>query len=226
MLYTDLAFRKYFHKYLVFEVDNFTDKVKDIVDVDIDDNYILCTNYIDKTGKLVFPVLSIGNDINDCNKGIEIDKPLYTVDSFIMANFNAYIIEPSIKQIEKAYKIIKENEIYDDFLSELRDEKGLDFVRNPYYPDRLLINNYNQSTFEIRLDSYKDSILKGVIIDNYDNEINGSVVRVIPYSSLGEDRILTIIEKDDANIEELEKIDEFVSKLNKNINKFNIKNYS
>ena len=47
MLFTDMNYRDYFHKFLVFEVDNLTDDLKDVLDINEDDCFILCSNYVD-----------------------------------------------------------------------------------------------------------------------------------------------------------------------------------
>ena len=48
MLFTDMNYRDYFHKFLVFEVDNLTDDLKDVLDINEDDCFIFQKNNEDK----------------------------------------------------------------------------------------------------------------------------------------------------------------------------------
>ncbi len=216
MRYTDLKYRDYFHKILAFEVDNLTDELKDVVDVDVDDCYILCSNFVDKNGELMFAVLSIGNRFDNCTKGLDIDKELKVYYGYELALFECKVVEPSLKAISKAFIITKRLENTNEELEEIRNEPSLDFIRNPFFPDSLTVKYNQNSNFNIKVTKIGDWIIEGVLEDS---EMEG-IVKAIPYSTNGERRLITVVADEGISKEELKVLDDFLIELSKGIHGF------
>ncbi len=220
MLFTDMNYRDYFHKFLVFEVDNLTDDLKDVLDINEDDCFILCSNYVDDSGLLMFAVLSVGNSVDNCKKGLDLDNALGIYSGFDLALFDAEVIEPDFRMISKAYGISKIYEHTNDELDEIRNETSLDFVRNPFFPDNLLIRYNTESfdnDFDIKITKIGDYIIEGVVEDNDLGDLNGGIVKAIPYSNMGERRLITVVANENITDEEMKILDDFLIELSKGI---------
>ncbi len=213
MFYTDFRYRDYFHKILAFEVDNLTDDLKDIVDITDEDCYILCTNFIDANGELTFAVLSVGNSFDNITKGLEIDNELMTYKGIDLAFFECKIINPSIRAIAKGYNIIKKLENTNDVLEEIRNEHALDFVRNPFFPDKLQVKYSEDTDLNINITKIGDWLIEGKLDD-------GGLVKAIPYSSGNERKLITIVTSNDISDVEEKALEDFLTEVSKGI--FNI----
>lgn len=222
MFYMDMNYRDYFHRYLVFEVDNLTDELKDKVDINEDDCFILCTNYVDNDGHLMFAVLGVGNSIDNCYKGLELDEELKVYSSFDLAYYDATLVNPNFRMIVKGNQIIEKYESSNEELDEIRNETSLDFVRNPFFPDNLIVK-YNSGTiendFDIKITKIGDYIIEGVVEASELNELNGGIVKAISYSNMGERRLITVVANDDISDEDMKILDDFLIELSKGINK-------
>ncbi len=214
MKYTELKYRDYYHKYIVFEVDNLTDEVKDMVSVSQEDSFMLCYSYVDNAGELMFAVLSIGKSYDDCTKGLELEEELDIYSGMLMSIFDCKVIKPNMKMISKAYNISKKLENISNELKEILEEDSLDFVRNPYFPGNLLVQQ-NLNNFNIKITKIGDYIIDGVIEDG----INDGIVRAVPYSSNGERRLITIVADKSVSEFEINMIEKFLIELSKGINK-------
>ncbi len=222
MFYMDMNYRDYFHKYLVFEVDNLTDELKDIVDVNDDDCFMLCSNYVNNEGQLMFAVLGVGNSLDNCNKGLDIDDELKVYSSFDLAYYDATIINPNFRMMVKGNMVIDKYENTSIEQEEIRNETSLDFVRNPFFPDNLIVK-YNtedlNNDFDIKVTKIGDYIIEGVVEASELNELNGGIVKAISYSNMGERRLITVVANDDISDEDMKILDDFLIELSKGINK-------
>ena len=131
------SLKDYLEKYLVFEVDFLTEDVKDKVDVAEDDCYMLCYGFCDEFGKLSFHVLAIGNDVENCTKGLEKATMLKAYDSSQMLNYPFVEIVPSRAAKEKCENFLnlKEPLSNDDSLHIARRMPFFDEFRDINYPD-------------------------------------------------------------------------------------------
>ena len=222
MFYMDMNYRDYFHKYLVFEVDNLTDELKDIVGVSDDDCFMLCSNYVNSDGQLMFAVLSVGNSVDSCYKGLDIDEELKVYSSFDLAYYDATLINLNFRMMVKGNLVIDKYEKTSIEQEEIRNETSLDFVRNPFFPDNLIVK-YNtedlNNDFDIKVTKIGDYIIEGVVEASELNELNGGIVKAISYSNMGERRLITVVANDDISDEDMKILDDFLIELSKGINK-------
>ncbi|NLC97261.1 MAG: hypothetical protein GX675_06815 [Erysipelotrichaceae bacterium] len=222
MLYTDMYYRDYFHKFLVFEVDNLTDDLKEVVDVTNEDCFMLTFNYVDNFGQLMFGVLSIGDRVDNCVKGLDIENPLAIYSGFDLSFFDASVIQPNFKMLTKGYNILEQYEYTNDDLDEIRSETSLDFVRNPFFPDNLLVQYANgslENDFDIKVTKIGDYIIEGIVEADELNDLNGGLVKAIPYSNMGERRLITVVANEDISDEDMKMLDDFLIELSKGIKK-------
>lgn len=132
-----IKLQDYLEKYLVFEVDFLTDDVKNKVDVSLEDCYMLCYSFCDAHGRIEFMVLSIGDSVDNCVKGLELPGPLksYSYDEIMRFPFEEIV--PTCEMVEKCKKLLnlKDPLMASDKLRKIRSIDVLDEFRDVNYPD-------------------------------------------------------------------------------------------
>lgn len=138
----NIKLQDYLEKYLVFEVDFLTDDVKNKVDVDLEDCYMLCYSFCDAHGRIEFMVLSIGDSVDNCVKGLSLPGPLksYSYDEIMRFPFEE--IAPTCEMVEKCEKLLnlKDPLMASDKLRKIRSIDVLDEFRDVNYPDIVKAN--------------------------------------------------------------------------------------
>ena len=181
MIFSDMRFRDYFHKVLVFEVDDLTECFRDQVEVTIEDCFMACSNYINDEGDLVFFALSIGNSVDHCEKAVYKE-----FDAAIMDEYNAYPCDSYVlNQMASEYIMDKEAENYT--MVQLRKVEMLDDLRDPYKPDLVPVLFFTKKHMDephfVRLNGFKNNFLKGELVDEVSSDFpykTGDEVLVIP----------------------------------------------
>lgn len=132
-----IKLQDYLEKYLVFEVDFLTDDVKNKVDVGLEDCYMLCYSFCDAHGRIEFMVLSIGDSVDHCVKGLNIPGPLKTYSYDEIMRFPFEEIVPTCEMVEKCEKLLnlKDPLMASDKLRKIRNIDVLDEFRDVNYPD-------------------------------------------------------------------------------------------
>lgn len=180
MIFSEMHFRNYFHKVLVFEVDDLTECFRDQTDVTIEDCYMACSNYINEEGELVFFALAIGGRKDQCDKAVYKE-----FDAYMMDEYEAYPCDSfTLNEIAKEYIADKEAENFTMY--QLRKIEMIDELRYPYKPDLVPVcffNNHMEEQHYVKLNGFKSNFLQGELVDEVSEDYpykTGDLVLVIP----------------------------------------------
>lgn len=186
MILEEVGFTEIYHKYMVFEVDALTDICKDVVDVAIEDCFMLTTTFVDNTGELQFAVLAIGPNSNNCTKGLELLTPLKIISSFEMIDYEFEIVERPTFEMQVKGAEVFESENCSNELATVRRLKELDDSRDIHYPDVLTAQFLESGKFHdylIESKEYNSKFIEGTLIKEPDHDIGfhkDEVVEVVP----------------------------------------------
>ena len=195
-----LSLKDYLEKYLIFEVDFLTEDVKDKVDVADDDCYMLCYGFCDEFGKLSFYVLAIGNDVENCTKGLEKPTMLKTYAASQMLKYPFEEIEPSQAAKEKCENFLnlKEPLSDNDSIHIARRMPFFDDFRDIDYPDIVqaqLLDLDKARSIRLRIveASAPGIVVAKAIDDDQENKIKkGDLFNIFPSFFDGEKIILAL----------------------------------
>ena len=147
MKFTEMNFREYYHQILAFEVDDLTDQFKEQVDVDYEDCFMACGNYVDERGNLKFYVLGIGPAFDDCHKicpqGVFRE---YFGDELSEYECKVVSMDDEVEVFSQIYQDARETGPSD--LLETREIEMIDNLRHPFLPDYVSCVIYKDRKFE------------------------------------------------------------------------------
>ena len=180
-----ISLDEYLERFLAFEVDFLTEDVKDVVDVTADDSYMLCYGFCDGKGKFNFIVLAVGPNANECNKGLDISKPLkiYRAEELLQYPFEE--VEPRLAAREKCSKYVNLRDPLsaNDSLRLTRRMPMFDSYRDLDYPDVIeaeFLDGDKGMPVLVRITSSENyGIISGCIVDSVHGE-NGREVKLFP----------------------------------------------
>lgn len=140
MLVEEYAFTEYYHKYVTIEADELTEELNDVIKINEQDCYTLCSSYCNEEGLLCFNVLSVGKDWEHCTRGLRYKKMLGTFTIDQVQDKEMRIVEPDYSMIHKNQKFLEEMDegLDEDFLKTRLDQR-LDNIRDLYYPDAIWV---------------------------------------------------------------------------------------
>lgn len=180
-----ISLDEYLERYLVFETDFLTDDVKDVVNVELDDCYMLVYGFCGKNGRFKFIVLAIGNGIDNCVKGLDNPLPLKQYDVKDLLPFEYVEVNPSAMAKAKCEKYIglQDPLSLDDTLRIARRMPMFDGFRNVDYPDVIkaeLIDNKEAKEVLVRISDTKEfGIVNGHIVETLTDK-DGKEVKLFP----------------------------------------------
>ena len=132
----EMGFRDYYHNYVVLEADALTEECSKAVSVKEQDCFLLCSSYINSSGSLRFNVLSIGQEWDQCHKGLHSEEMLGDFSPDQLAGMEARPVEPDDRMIEKNTAFLEENyRNVPERLMETRANSDIDEIRDDFFPD-------------------------------------------------------------------------------------------
>lgn len=219
MILEESRFTELYHKYQIFEVDDLTEECKDMIDVNVDDCFMLTTCMIDKAGNLVFPVLAIGNAYDNCEKGLDILEPLATFSSFDIVCYEFDIVEqPTFKMQVKAASIFESEDVSQE-LSQVRHIKELDMQRDIHYPDILNVHFLSAGKFYrylVESIEYNSKFIEGRLLKEPEKDIGihqNEKVDIVPVLLNNQIQLVSANSSVHVNDETFEKLRDFVNEI-------------
>ncbi len=203
------SFHEYYHHYMVFEADALTERLKEKIPVTADDCFALCTNGVEKGGRLRFPVLSIGSSWDLYAKGLHHKQMLGTFEAEEVMGLDLKILpQPSFEMVQKGSRYFEEQETWaDDELLRTRQDTRLDAVRFLAYPDIVLIGFMTDQSIQeypVQMRDFNGPFAEGRLTVQPDLEglHENDLVRALPYSIAGQVRLLAVFTGDHLSSEE------------------------
>ncbi|MEF9967806.1 MAG: hypothetical protein RR766_04765 [Longicatena sp.] len=219
MILEESNFTEIYHKYLVFEVDDLTDECKDIVNVDVEDCYMLATAIVDALGNLIFPVLSIGPSVEHFEKGLDILEPLAEFSSFDIEKYEFIPFDqPTFKMQVKAASIF-EVENCSQELAQVRRIKELDGQRDLHYPDILNVHFLSDGKFYrylVEALEYNSRFIEGRLLREPERDIGihqNDHVEVVPVMLNNQLQLVSANSSVNINDDTFEKLRDFVNEI-------------
>ncbi|MCI5773908.1 MAG: hypothetical protein MR210_05030 [Erysipelotrichaceae bacterium] len=205
------SLNEYLEKYLVFEVDFLTEDVKDQVNVQDDDCYMLCYGFCDEFGKFEFHVLAIGDRVDNCTKGLE--RPVM-LKHYLASELLAYPfveITPSEQAREKCerYLALKSPLSDDDSLHVARRMPFFDDFREVDYPDIVhaqLLDLENSHSIRLQI---VDARMPGIVVakavedDQANNVKKGDLYNIFP-SFFDKEKIILAVKKENVVVSDMD----------------------
>lgn len=217
MILEESRFSEIYHKYQIFEADALTDSCKDMVDVAIEDCYMLTTSIVDITGNINFEVLAIGPTPEECTKGLDILEPLASFTSFELENVEFdIVIQPSFQMQVKAAEIFQSEGCTRE-LAQVRKIKELDELRDIHYPDVLNVHFLSDGKFYrylVEAKEYNSRFIEGKMLKEPDRDIGvheHETVEIIPILLNNHLQLVSASSNIQVSDETFEKLREFVN---------------
>lgn len=186
MIIEEARFNEIYHKYQVFEADALTETCKQMIDVSIEDCFMLTTTIVDDSGNLNFIVLAIGETKETCTKGLNLLEPLAIFTSFELENNDFEILEQPSFEVQVKGSQIFESEACSRELALVRKLKELDGSRDVHYPDILSVNFLSDGKFYqylVEAKEYNSRYIEGTMLKEPDRNIGvheQEIVEVVP----------------------------------------------
>lgn len=193
----DLPFHQYYHAFLIIEADDLTERFRDVIDVHEDDCYVLASSYCDEAGAVLFNVLAIGNDWDQCKRGLRRKAMLGILDMDDVYDRECQIVkEPSAAMITKNARFLKdqENNVDPDVLC-LRKDERLDPLRAPGFADIVeadFLNNDELIPVDICCTGTEGPFLSGVLLDEVSHHKAYEPLKCLPYMLNQDFRLLIV----------------------------------
>lgn len=219
MILEEVGFTEIYHKYQVFEVDALTDVCKDVVDVTINDCFMLTTTFIDNTGELQFAVLAIGPDSKNCTKGLELLAPLKVISSFEMIDYEFEIVERPTFEMQVKGAEVFESENCSPELAVVRRLKEVDDSRDIHYPDVLTAKFLESGRFHdylIESKEYNSKFIEGTLLKEPEHDIGfhkDEVVEVVAILYNNQTQLISVNATVKISDETFEKLREYVNEI-------------
>ena len=209
MFIEELYFNDYYHQYLVIEADTLTEKLSDKIEVCEDDCFVVCSTHINEEGLLQFHVLSIGNDWENCKKGLRKKDILGIFQPEEIMDCEVRLIYPTVQMSKKNIAWLEKNEVEIDSELELtRIDNRLDEVRNYFYPDIVKVGIFTNSyikEYNMKLIQFNGPFVEGrfIALPEEENEVQeNELCRALPYMIGEEIRLLAIFTGNQLSIED------------------------
>lgn len=219
MIIEESRFTDIYHKYQLFEVDALTDACKQMIDVSIEDCYMLTTTIVDDSGNVNFIVLAIGPTKETCNKGLEILEPLAVFTSFELQDFDFEIVkQPTFQTQVKASQIFEMEDCTRE-VAAIRKIRELDASRDIHYPDILSVNFIVEGKFHqylVEAKEYNSRYIEGTMLKEPERNIGvheHEVVEVLPILLNNQMQLISATSKLEMNEEVLGRIKDFVNEI-------------
>ncbi|MEG0076758.1 hypothetical protein [Anaerorhabdus sp.] len=217
MILEESRFTELYHKYQIFEVDDLTEECKELVDVSVEDCFMLTTCMIDAAGNLVFPVLAIGNSIDSCEKGLDIQEPLALFSSFDIVAYEFDIVEhPTFKMQVKGAALFEDEDCTRE-LAQVRNIKELDYQRDIHYPDILNVHFLSDGKFYkylVESVEYNSKFIEGRLLKEPEKDIGihqNEKVDIVPVLLNNQIQLVSANSSVHVNDETFEKLKDFVN---------------
>jgi hypothetical protein len=194
----DMGFREYYHNYVVVEADALTEECSSNVSVKERDCFLLCSSYINAQGQLRFNVLSIGQEWQECDKGLGDSEMLGEFSPERLAALEARNIIPTMRMIEKNRAFLKKNYAgVSRNLMETRENRILDKIRDDFEPDIVKVGFVCEEGIQeygMKLCRFDGPFAEGVLMEDAEAYPAGTFLRALPYpfGNGGEQRLLVV----------------------------------
>lgn len=139
MQFQNFKFRDYYHKFVVFEADELTEKCKEKIAIQEEDCFILCYGLVSKEKRLQFAAIAVGTDWDHCHKGLANNDVLALYDPRELQGRQVRIYQNQNIDSLASLKYLEMLEDYDPDLQLLRNDSRFDSIRNQYLPDMFLV---------------------------------------------------------------------------------------
>lgn len=211
MVVGEYTLNSYYHNLIVIEADDLTDTLKESIAVKQNDCFALCTSFFASDGELMFAVLSIGKDWDDCLRGIGRREELGIWSIYDVCEKEAQLYEGDEKAEKKCrYLMNKFCPDMDSDLEDLRCDARLDDLRDVYYPDNVLVgvivNNNQIEEYEMLLKGVEGPFVVGTLNDAAMNHQAYEKVLAMPYFYEDELRLLALFVGDQLTPSEKEMV--------------------
>lgn len=219
MILEESHFNEIYHKYQIFEADALTENCKEMIDVSIEDCYMLTTAIVDITGNINFEVLAIGPTEEECTKGLNILEPLASFTSFELENVEFGIIEQPTFEMQIKGAEIFQTEACTRELAQVRKTKELDELRDIHYPDVLNVHFLSDGKFYrylVEVSEYNSRFIEGRMLKEPDRDIGvheHEVVEIIPILLNNHLQLVSASSNVQVSDEAFEKLKEFVNEI-------------
>ena len=224
---------EYYHQFITIEADDLTENLKGVIDIHEDDCFVLCSSYCAMDGFLEFNVLSVGPSWENCTRGLNDPQMLgvFGIDEVI--DREARIPDATIEMRTKNDPWLKNRDMgIDEDLLATRSDPRLDLLRDPFYPDIVLvgiISEYSIMEYDMRITGINGPFLTGILEDEPEDDIGihaDDPVWALPYLNNDECRLFALFagnELSDAQIAARDRIIQEMDKIGISFNGISIR---
>lgn len=219
MYIEELYFTEYYHQYVVIEADTLTDRLRDVIEIDEDDCFVLCSTHINQDGFLQFHVLSVGNDWEHCQKGLRRKDILGIFDPDEIMDCEVRLLQPTLQMTKKNKAWLEKNEPEVDVELELtRNDGRLDEVRNYFYPDIVqvgILKGSHIKEYNMKLIQFNGPFVEGRFLAIPEDEKTieeNDLCRALPYLIGDQIHLLAIFTGNQLSVEDENAMKEIIKR--------------
>lgn len=217
MVVGEYLFTEYYHKYVTIEADELTANLSSKIKITDKDCYALCSSYINEDGLICFNVLSVGENWENCTRGLKRKEMLGTFTIDEVFNKVMRVAEADYDMVSKNKAFLEEKDKYvDDEILSIREDARLDNIRDMYYPDIVyvgVLDSYSLNEYSMQVTGYKGPFLMGKLLEEPVNEVGiheGEDIYALPYVVEGIVHLITLFGGDQLDAEEKKALNEII----------------
>ena len=199
---------EYRHQFLTIEADDLTETLKERIEIHEDDCFALCSCYCSDDGEVMFNVLSVGPDWENCTRGLDDPEMLGFWSMQDVFGRTARLVESDEDLLKKNASFLAgvEKNVDEDLLF-LRNDARLDDLRNAAYADIVLtgfLSDDEIHEYEACLSGTDGPFITGYTAEDVPGLPDHTPFKAMPYAVDDQVRLLALFIGDKLSVSDEE----------------------